>query len=319
MTRIQLQPSPFDRLDPVAHAVRWWTTQMVEMIGQPRRRQVTAEEVETPGGRLSGHIAIVLGETDGFLAHAMLPKGHADAHRQALTLQLPDLSPITPDLLSIAATAVSREADGSTTYAIAAARGARLEALETEARRKGARSAVFHIEGSPVPELHSPVATRRHRRALVGDAILVAGVAMSAILAVTVWTNVVNAEAEALARQERGLRGAAIATEAARNSSDISRALIERGLLKRRSYAALAAIARLNQATPSAAWWTHITWTPEDVSVSALSQDATGALAALSKAAKDWSIEPSGTVAAAPGGGPQSFEFIAKPRKAPRT
>jgi hypothetical protein len=40
-------------------------------------------------------------------------------------------------------------------------------------------------------------------------------------------------------------------------------------------------------------------------------------LAALSGQAKDWSVEPSGTLEAAPSGGAQSFEFIAKPRKAP--
>jgi hypothetical protein len=60
-----------------------------------------------------------------------------------------------------------------------------------------------------------------------------------------------------------------------------------------------------------------VAWTPDEVTISAQSQNATSALAALSSQAKDWSIEPSGTLEAAPGGGAQSFEFIARPRKAP--
>lgn len=316
MTRIQLQPSPFDRLDPVALAIRWWTTQMVDVIGLPRRRQATVEQVEAAGARLSKHVTIQLSDTDGFTAHAVLPKGHADAHRQALELQLPDLSPVKPDLLAISATAIARTPDGATTYAIAMARQTRLNELELAARRKGARSVAFLIDGSALPELQSPASSRRQQRSVLIDAAIVAGVAASAILAVMVWTNTVTVEAETLAQQERDLRGAAVAAETARNEGDVARTLVERGVLKRRSYAALEALARLNAATPNYAWWTRVVWTPEEVSISAQSQNATNALAALSSQAKDWSIELSGTLEAAPTGNAQSFEFIAKPRKA---
>jgi peptidyl-tRNA hydrolase len=317
MTRIQLQPSPFDRLDTVALAVRWWTTQMIEVVGSPNRRNVTVEQVETAGARLPGHITIQLSDTDGFTAHAALPKGHADAHRQALELQLADLSPVKPDLLAISATAIARAAEGATTYAIAMARRTRLDELDKAARRKGARSVVFQVDGSTFPDLHSPASSRRHQRSVILDAAVVASVAASAVLAVVVWTNTVSAEAETLAQRERDLRGAAIAAETARNEGDVSRALVERGVLKRRSYAALEAMARLNTATPNGAWWTRVVWTPEEVTISAQSQNATSALATLSSQAKDWSVEPSGTLEAAPGGGAQSFEFIARPRKAP--
>lgn len=291
--------------------------QMIDIVGSPRRKPATVEQVETAGLRLPKHLTIKLDETDGFVAHAVLPKGHPEAHRQALELQLPDLCPVKPDLLASSATAIAQAPDGATTYAIAMARRTRLDELELAARKKGARSVAFQIEGPSAPELNSPLSSRRHQRSVIMDAAIVAGVAAAAVLAVMVWTNTVNVEAETLAQQERDLRGAAVAAESARNEGDVSRALVERGVLKRRSYAALEALARLNTATPKTAWWTRVVWTPDEVSISAQSQNATNALAALSGQAKDWSIEPSGTVEASPSEVAQSFEFIARPRRAP--
>jgi len=316
VTRIDLQPSPLDRLDPVAQAIRWWTSQMIDIVGAPRRKMIPAESLDQVGARLPRNVAIALADTDGFIAHVRLPKAHADTHRQALQLQLADLAPIAPDRLRVAAKAVEKTGEGAFVYAVAMARPARLDQLEKAARRQGARSVVFHIADHAEPELLSPGAAARQQRSLILDASIVVAIAASAVLAITSWTMRVTSEAEDLATRERDLRGAAVAAEAARQQGAVSQALVERGVLKRRSTAALDTLALLNTATPDGAWWTRVVWTPEEVAISAQGRNATAAIGQMSERAKGWSIELTGPLASTPDAN-QPFDIVARPRASP--
>ncbi|MEY2758106.1 MAG: hypothetical protein RIR33_1884 [Pseudomonadota bacterium] len=315
MTRLELQPSPFDRLDPVARAVRWWTSQMLDLAGAPRRTPRNADAIAGDAKRLPRHVAIMLPEEEGFLAEVSLAKGHADAHRQALALKLPDLAPIPAAEMCVTARAVGSAEDGAITYAVAMARRTRLDEFETKARKRGARSVVFHVGDSDI-DLLSPTAEARRRRGMLIDAGIIAALALASVAASLAWTSRINAETEHLAQQERDLRGAAVAAETAREEAEVARALVERGILNRRSTVALDAIATLNQATPRFAWWTRLTWTPDDITIGAEAADATAAISALSSSAKAWSIELSGAIAAAQKSGVQAFELVARPRTA---
>jgi hypothetical protein len=315
MTRLDLQPSPLDRLDPVARAVRWWTSQILDIIGARRRKALMAHDIPTTTKRLPRHVAIGLPEEDGFMAELSLAKGNADVHRQALGLKLPDIAPIPADQLCVTARAVARGEDGSITYAVAMARRARLDDIEAITRKRGARSVVFHIPGSEDLDILSPATVRRQRRALVLDVGLVAALAVAAIAASMAWTWRIACETEILAEQERNLRGAAVAAEIARDESDVARSLIERGILDRRSTVALETIAALNEATPPQARWTQFVWTPDEITIGAEAGDATAAINALSSSANGWSIELAGVIAAAPEGGAQAFSVVARQRK----
>jgi len=315
MTRLEFQPSPFDRLDPVARAVRWWTSQMLDLAGAPRRTTLNADDIATGAKRLPRHVAIRLPEEEGFLAEISLARGQADAHRQALALKLPDLAPLPADELCVTARAMAPADDGATTYAVAMARRARLNALEAQARKRGARSVAFHVGDSDI-DLLSPTAEARRRRSMLIDVGIIGALAIAAVAASLAWTSRINAETERLAQQERDLRGAAVAAETAREEAEVARALVERGILNRRSTVALDAIATLNLATPRSAWWTRLTWTPDEITIGAEAADATAAISSLSSAAKVWSIELSGAIAAAPEGGVQAFELVARRRKA---
>jgi hypothetical protein len=315
MTRLELQPSPFDRLDPVARALRWWTSQMLDLAGATRRTTLNADDIAAYTKRLPRHVTIALSEENGFLAEITLAKGHADVHRQALVLKLPDLAPLPADQMCVTARAVAPAEDGAITYAVAMARRARLDDLEAQARKRGARSVVFQVGDSDI-DLLSPAAETRRRRSMLIDVGIIAALALASVAASLAWTSRINAETEHLAQQERDLRGAAVAAETAREEAEVARALVERGILNRRSTVALDAIATLNQATPRSAWWTRLVWTPDEITIGAEAGDATAAIGALSSSAKAWSIELSGAIAAAPEGGAQTFELVARPRKA---
>lgn len=314
MTRIDLQPSPLDRLDPVAQAIRWWTSQMMDILGRPRREAITAYALEAETRRLPRHVTICLSDADGFMAHAALPKAKVDTHKQALRLQLPDIAPLPPEELRVAARAVDIATNGVTIYAIAMARPDRLDQLEKLARSRGARSVVFQVADHAEPELLSPLTERKRQRSLFIDASIVVGIAAAAVVAVSAWTLRMTSEAEEFAIRERELRGAAVAAESARQQSSVSQAFVERGILKRRSMAALDNLAMFNTATPNEAWWTRIVWTPEEVAISAQGRNATTAIAHMSKEAKGWSIELSGSLAAT-GDTVQPFDVIARPRR----
>lgn len=316
MTGVRLQPSVLDRLDPIAAAIRWWTSEIAGLFGSFSRKVVTVEALDQKK-RLPHKIAIMLGETDGFVARTRLPKGSSDAHRRALDLKAQDLAPIAPTALTIIATATERASDGSLTYAVAMARKDRLGVLETIARRKGARSVAFAVEHAADVELLSPAADRKSQRNLIIDAVIVLSVIVSGMVAVSSWTARIEAETAELAAQERSLRRAAVVAEAARKDAGISAQLIERGLLGRRADTALRTLALFNTATPDSAWWTRIRWTPQETTISGQAADATGAIKQMSNTAKGWSIELSGPLNAAPSGGFQTFELIARERKAP--
>lgn len=316
MNRITLQPSPCDRLDPVARAIRWWTDQMLDIAGRPQRRTIAASDVAEGTGRLPRHLAIMLSDTEGFVAEASLPRGLADAHRQALELKLSDLAPVQSEKLSVAATAVRQAQDGATTYALAMARKDTLNKLEDQARKRGAHDVVFAVTEASALDVVSPTAAGQSRSRLIIDASLVLGVAITAVMAVMAWTGRITAEAEQLAGQERTLRSAAIAAENTRREGEVSQQLVERGVLNRRGHSALDALAALNAATPDNAWWRRVVWTPSETTLSLESTDATAAIASLSSAAKGWSLELSGALAAAQEGQAQAFELVARQRQA---
>lgn len=317
MTQLRLQPSVLDRLDPVAGAIRWWTSQIATLFGPTSRKTVAVEDLEHIRKRLPANVAIVLGEADGFVATTRLPKGSADAHRQALGLRINDLAPTAPAALSMTGAAVAREADGSQTYAVLMARQERLAQIEAIARRKGARQVSFTSGIAGDLKLRSPAAERKAQRALLVDASIVIGVIVSTMITVSLWTARIEAETEALAAQERSLRKAAVAAEATRNAAGVSAQLIQRGLLSRRADAALRTLAMLNEATPDQAWWSRVRWTPQETTLSGQATDATSAIGQMSDRAKSWSIELAGPLNAAPSGGYQSFELIARERKTP--
>ena len=315
MTRIELQPSPVDRLDPIARAVRWWTSQMVDMIGAPRRKVISTDELAAETKRLPRHVAITLAEEDGFLAKVSLAKGNADVHAQALGLTLADLAPVSVPELCVAARAVGSDENGAITYAVAMARRARLDELEAAARKRGAGAIAFHAAGDDDVDILSPATQKRRRLAMIIDVGIVAALALAAVAASTLWTSRIAAETETLAERERDLRGAAVAAETAREEAEVARGLVERGILNRRSIVALDAIATLNQATPRQAWWSRLVWTPEEITIAAEASDATAAISQLSSTATGWSIELAGPIAAAPEGGVQTFTLVARPRK----
>lgn len=315
MTQLHLQPSVLDRLDPIAGAIRWWTSQITGLFAPSPRKMVPADDLDQKPQRLPARVTIVLGETDGFVATTRLPKGAADAHRQALGLQIQDLTPAAPQTLSIVATAATRETDGSLTYALAMARRERLTELEAAARRKGAKSVAFAVEQATDIELRSPNAQRQAQRDLFVDAFIILGVIVATMIAVSFWTTRIQDETEALAAEERSLRRAAVAAEAARNDASVSAQLVERGLMSRRADGALRALALLNEATPNTAWWTRVLWTPQETTLSGQTGDATTAIKQMSDAAKTWSIELAGPLNAAPSGSYQSFQIIARDRK----
>lgn len=317
MTLLLLRPSPLDRLDPIAAAIRWWTSELGSLMGQPRVKAVHADELDQSKRRLPSKVSIVLGETDGFIARTRLPKGLAGAHAQALSHKLPDLAPVPPAALSIVASAVERNSDGALTYAVIMARKDRLAQLEAAARRRGATSVAFTVETAPDIALRSPAAEQKSRLMLIMDAVLVLGVIAAAMIAVAIWTACIEAETEALAAQERSLRRAAVAAETVRKDAGISTQLIERGLMSRRADTALRTLALLNQAMPETAWWTRLHWTPQETAISGQATDATAAIRQMSEAAKGWSIELAGPLTAAHSGSAQTFEIIVRERVAP--
>lgn len=316
MARVQLQPSPFDRLDPVAQVVRWWTSQMAAMLANGPRNEVHSGALDQSKKRLPRRIVIVLTGTDGFTARTRLPKGQASTHLKAIELRLPDLAPVDPLNLVISTTAVSRNEDGGTTYEIAMARKARLDELEAIAKRKGAQSVAFKVESSASVVLQSPRALSRASAGLVMDSAIIMATLASAVAAVSAWTIQVEKNTQALAEEERSLRRAAVATEASRSAGEISRQLVERGILTRRGSAALEALATLNSATPDETWWTRIRWSPGEVAITGQSPNATAAINALSSSAKGWSVELAGPLNSAQADGVQLFEILAKPRGA---
>jgi hypothetical protein len=313
--RIDLLPSPLDRLDPIAAAVRWWTSQMSDVFGRRVRKVIPLQDLDKKGRLAAGHVSIVLPETDAFVAKLTLPKGASAAHANAIGLRLGDLAPTDPARLQISAAALEHGADGAVTYAIAMARRDRLDGLEAQARSKGARTVRFHAIGRDEVELKSARTERRDRRSLILDGVLVALVLAGAVAAVALWTLRIEAGTQALTDQERNLRRAAVASEAARRDAALARDFLNRGVLDRRASAVLQALAELNKATPNGAWWTSVRWSPQEILISAQANDATATIEAISSTAKSWTVELSGPINAGAEGAPQAFELKLRPRE----
>jgi hypothetical protein len=315
--RVELLPSPFDRLDPVAAAVRWWTAQMLDVAGRPRRVTVSPETLSA-GAKVRGkHVAISLADTDIFVARLVLPKGPAAAHEKALKLRLADIAPIDPNRLRTVASAAEVLADGSHSYAVAMARPERLDDLEKLARKRGVRSVQFHAALEPETGLNSPSAERRRLRRHLVDAGLALLVILSAVSAVTIWTARLEQETQAIASRERDIRRAVVEAEGARQSARIAEELVARGILNRRPSAAIASIAGVNTATPNGAWWTSVRWSPQEIRLSLQSTDAARAIEAISAKAKPWTVELGGSINAAAGAAAQSFDLTLRLQDGP--
>jgi hypothetical protein len=313
--RIDLVPSPHDRLGPVARAIRWWTGQITGIVGRSASKLM---DVDAAGSqkKLPWNLLISLGERDAFAARLMLPRGNAEAHAKAIRLRLNDIAPLAPERLRIAATAVETDKDAGTTYAIAMARRDRLDELEAAVRKKGARNVRFLAPDCDIIELKSPAEDSRLRRQLVRDSVLVVIVLAAAVAAVMAWTARIDAETRMLAEQERSLRRAAVAAEAARREADIAQAFISRGILKRRAGAVLDTLAALNGATPNGAWWTSVRWSPQEIALSVQAGDPTRTIEAISKDARSWVVELGGPISTAAGDQPRAFELKLRPREA---
>ncbi len=313
---IDLLPSPFDRLDPVAQAIRWWTDQVTSFFRAPRPKQISLDVLEGNIRRLPRRIEVSLPDKHCFSAQLMLPPGNSEAHARAIRLRLHDLVPLDPASLQIIATARQRENDGYLTYSLVMARRTQLDEVEAAARRRGARHIAFVPDGERTAALLSPRSTRQRRRALVLDGLLAAAVAASAATAVAVWTAHMEQGTRALADEERALRRAAVAAQTARREGEVARTLIDRGILKRRAGTVMEALAAFNAATPAEAWWTSVRWAPDQVTITAHSPNATAAIEAMSAGAKAWSVELAGSIAAAAPPAPQTFELLLRPREA---
>jgi hypothetical protein len=311
---LNVVPSPYDRLDPVAAAIRWWTSQMAAVFQASAPRKLDVDEL-SDAKRLPPSIAVLLDETDAFFAQYVLPPGSPGAHRNALLLRLGDLTPIDPALLQISARTIERKKDNSLSYLMVMARRDRLSAIEGIARRKGARQVTFEARGQPDLALASLERSRSLRRSILFDAGLIGLIAVAASLMLNLWTMRIDRETHAVAAQEKAVRRAAIAAETTRRQDDIARALVDRGILRRRASVALDAMAALNRATPDNAWWTSIRWSPEETIISGASPAATAAIEKMSNQSPGWSIELSGALSAAPAGAPQAFELTARARK----
>lgn len=315
MSHLNLQPSPLDRLDPIAQGIRWWLAQMQGLFGSARHTIVPATDLDQTKARLPRRVVIELAETDAFSARTVLPKARVGAHQRALELRLPELAPISPDELAVFATAIE-VGDEGTTYHVAMARSDRLKDLEAAAKRRGAAVIRFNAAGDHGLDILSARGQVRARRRLVLDAAIIVGLIFSAVAATNLWAARIAADTEALADRERLARRAAVATEATRKQGEVSRQLVERGILKRRGSAVLDTLAALNAATPDNTWWTFVRWSPDETVISGQGANATDAIGMLSANAKDWSVELAGPLASAPPGGAQSFEIVARPRKA---
>jgi hypothetical protein len=313
-TRIELIPSPIDRLDPLAHAIRWWTSQMIDVFGVPARKTIAAETLAQNGKLRARHVLVVLPDTDAFVANLTLPKGSSDAHANAIKLRLGDLAPISPAQLQISATAIEQAEDGAVTYAVAMARRGRLDHLEAVARRKGAQTVKYRSPECDAAELKSGRTERIARRSLILDGALVAAILAAAVAAAASWTARIESDTRVLSEQERGLRRAVVVSETARRDADIARNFIDRGVLNRRAGALLQSLSQLNKATPDGAWWTSVRWSPEEITISAQAGDATKAIETISANAKSWTVELGGAINAAGGAAPQTFELKLRPR-----
>jgi hypothetical protein len=305
--------SPYDRLDPVAAAVRWWTSRLTEVLQPGEPAIIAIADVERSGGpRLPPHVTLKLPPEEVFLSRVVLPPGAPAAHRKALMLRLAELAPLDPVELEIAARRVGDlGADGRSeaVYAVAMARAMRLATLEESARRAGARSVRFAGDGEAWVTLDTARARRAQTRARLLDIGLALALVATGAAAAGVSTRAIERETEALLLAEQSLRRAAVAEERVVRDAELAEGLLARGLLERRAEVVLQDLAALNAATPDGAWWTRLRWTPGEVTIAGASREAAAAIESLSAAASGWRVAPAGPVRAGAGDGLQTFEL----------
>jgi hypothetical protein len=312
--RLVLRPGAVDRLDPVAAALRWWISRLAAALPRRRPAALALKDLEEGGRRLSGAVAVALPAEEIFVSRVALPPGRSDAHRRALALRLPDLAPLPPSALEIAARSERRGEDGAVVYAVAMARADRLTALEAAARRRGAKRVAFVGEADRGVTLETARARRARARGALLDAALVLAVALTAVWASSAATRRLEAEARALLAADEAARRAAVAEARVAQEAALVDVLLAQGALERRAGAAIEDLAALNAATPDGAWWTRVRWTPGEVAIAGASPEAAAAIERLSAAAgaTRWRVALAGAVQSSGSGGTQSFELRAR-------
>jgi hypothetical protein len=312
--RFTALPSPFDSVDIVSRLLRWWVARLDFLFEQPAPKLIRVDALEAGAKRLKGRIAIVLDESDIFVASVALPAGAARHHRNAIDLKLSDIAPKDIGSLDITAQAVSPPDQDISIYAVAMARKTRLDQLERMTKKKGGRSVVFRAENHGSPELVGPSTRHALRRAFLFNAML--GVAACATLATAaaLWTARIEKETRALDAQASSVRRAALMAEIARRDSKLAKAFVDRGVLDRRPGVALKAFAEFNRATPDGTWWTSARWTPTEITISGESSNAAEAIKAIATDALHWSVELAGPIKSDPTGVAQTFELRAQKR-----
>lgn len=303
-----LLPSPRDRLDPAAAALRWWTTRLQDVFAPRGSATVSAEDL-AKSRRLRASVSIALGPKDLFVARVPMPPGHPGAHKKALALRLPELVPIDVDAIDVAARRSDAGTSDAAIYMIAVARTQRLEELETLARGRGARRVSFHPVGHTALRLETPRTRRRRRRGAVADALLVTLLVAAFVSASSAARMVITRETEGLVATERTIRQAAVARERDARDAEIAGEFVARGVLDRRAGSVVEDLAALNEATPDGAWWTRVRWEPDQVLIWGESDDASAAIEGLSAEATGWRVALSDAVRASGSDGRQSFEL----------
>lgn len=314
LARVSVRPGAFDRLDPIAALVRWWTKALSDAFAGAPARIASVTALEKGGKRrLRGDARLALDETDAFVATVHLPEGAPGAHAKALALRVPGLAPIASEALVFAAHRVA--GDDGATYHVAMARRDRLSELENLARRRGVRRVAFHPADDPELPLVTPRREAADRRAALVDMGVIAAALVAAVAAVQAWTAAVNRDVDALVAAEQAVRAEATARGRALRDTAAAQALVARGVLDRRIGAVAEDLAALNAATPDAAYWTRVRWQADGVRVTGASAEASAAIEALSAALATerggWSVSLSGPVRGGDREGLQTFEVLA--------
>lgn len=312
--QIDLQPSPYDRLDPVARATRWWLGTLRSILSRsasptraPSAEASRSNNKQCPRDRLD--------EQNCFVAELTLPPGSPEAHRRAIELRLDELAPVDARTLSIAAVAIHADDTGGR-YRIAMARD---ETLTEVAKRSGdgrlVHSGIFP-GGVQSPILRSKQAIARRRWRKIMDSAFLVGLAVILAVATSIWTERIRRESQAIADREREIRRAKLVGAGERADAELVQALTAKGILERRPGGALHTLALLNAAMPDDAWWETVRWSPDEVMISARGSDATASLDLFSQNALRWSIELSGPITSADRDDAQSFDIRITPRRA---
>jgi hypothetical protein len=314
--RIDIAPGPDDRLDPLAAAVRWWTSRLLEVFATERTATVRLEEIEqTDPRKLPRSVTVALPSEDLFIARIRLPPGSVEAHKRALALRLPELAPLDPASLEVATRRAPSHADPDdkdrpqALYLVAMARTERLAALEQAALTRGSRRVRFCAAGEHSLRLETTRARQARLRSAMVDAALALALATMSVAAVSTTTRALERDTDALLAADQAARRAAVASERAAREAQLADGLVARGVLDRRAGVALDELAALDAATPDAAWWTRVRWVPGEVNLTGASGGATTAVEGLSKAASGWGVALAGPVRAGADRATQTFEL----------